>query len=543
MRLLNKTVLTMFACSAIATLPVVVAASDGAEGLAVHKKQLLETRACVGCDLHGVNLNRENLVSVNLEGANLSGARLRLATLAQANLRNCNLQGAEFGGADLAGADLRGAKLQGATFSGAYLVGVMLDKGVDLSQIAAAPVDETTDVSSDKEKVALEGRQNPQSVASPKVVTPVEEEKTGFFDGVKNFFGAGTAEKPTQKVEATVEVAAKDSERQVRDVQETVTAPAVSTSEQAKQPTPKDESGFFDSTVASIKGLFGQKEEKRRQEEPKTVLEKAPVEIVAAPVEAPPASVEVSTVPVVVAPVPVEAKEKNSVENSSQREQHAVASTAPSGGATPVPVQRPAKDEPGFFDRTIAGVKGLFGGGDESSSTVASSGKGDVATPAKVQEEGKVAAEPDQNSSAVSQGPAAHQEGANTAVGAPQKNEIPALVSAPTDVAKNLSRLLDTGHCYNCALQGVDLSGKNLDKADLEGADLSGSKLAGADIREANLKGAVLIGADLRNANLKGADLYKANLSNADLTGANIEGALFDDVQHSGAVGWQMPVR
>lgn len=84
-------------------------------------KQLLETKACPGCDLAGADLTRVDLKDANLEGANLAGAKLYLANLANANLQGANLQGAALGGADLANADLRGANLTGAILEGAYL--------------------------------------------------------------------------------------------------------------------------------------------------------------------------------------------------------------------------------------------------------------------------------------------------------------------------------------------------------------------------------------------------------------------------------------
>ena len=79
----------------------------------------------------------------------------------------------------------------------------------------------------------------------------------------------------------------------------------------------------------------------------------------------------------------------------------------------------------------------------------------------------------------------------------------------------------------------IILSGVNLSGADLEGADLSGVNLEGANLRYANLSGADLRGANLRYANLRGADLRGAdlryaNLSGAYLSGANLEGANLD---------------
>ena len=88
-----------------------------------------------------------------------------------------------------------------------------------------------------------------------------------------------------------------------------------------------------------------------------------------------------------------------------------------------------------------------------------------------------------------------------------------------------------SGADLNCAdlsnsnLSGADLSGADLNCADLSGANLSGASLSGADLISANLSGADLSGANLRYANLSGADLRYADLSGADLRYANLSGA------------------
>jgi uncharacterized protein YjbI with pentapeptide repeats len=67
---------------------------------------------------------------------------------------------------------------------------------------------------------------------------------------------------------------------------------------------------------------------------------------------------------------------------------------------------------------------------------------------------------------------------------------------------------------------GPDLSGKNLNGANLQDANLSG-----ATLREANLSGATLREANLSGASLGGANLYKADLYKAVLGNANLSGA------------------
>jgi len=68
----------------------------------------------------------------------------------------------------------------------------------------------------------------------------------------------------------------------------------------------------------------------------------------------------------------------------------------------------------------------------------------------------------------------------------------------------------------------IDLSGANLQRADLVGCDLSGAKLRQADLRKADLSGVDLTIADLSNANLNGADLRNANIASAHLSNANL---------------------
>jgi Pentapeptide repeats (8 copies) len=80
---------------------------------------------------------------------------------------------------------------------------------------------------------------------------------------------------------------------------------------------------------------------------------------------------------------------------------------------------------------------------------------------------------------------------------------------------------------------GIDLRGAVMEKvhlsslddaeyAHLQCADLTGAELQGADLADANLRGADLQGADLRDANLTGADLKGADVSGANFSGARI---------------------
>ena len=89
-------------------------------------------------------------------------------------------------------------------------------------------------------------------------------------------------------------------------------------------------------------------------------------------------------------------------------------------------------------------------------------------------------------------------------------------------------------------LEGARLEGADLGRARLEGADLTGAGLEGADLGEARLEGADLSwarleGADLGRARLEGADLFWAGLEGADLREARLEGANLSDARLEGA--------
>ncbi|EHA7953708.1 pentapeptide repeat-containing protein [Listeria monocytogenes] len=83
----------------------------------------------------------------------------------------------------------------------------------------------------------------------------------------------------------------------------------------------------------------------------------------------------------------------------------------------------------------------------------------------------------------------------------------------------------------NIDLNGIDLSGSNLERACLKNTNLTGANLSNVNMQSTYLRGvnfeeACLTGADLSNAtlhctNLRGANLIGANLSNADLNWVN----------------------
>ena len=82
-------------------------------------------------------------------------------------------------------------------------------------------------------------------------------------------------------------------------------------------------------------------------------------------------------------------------------------------------------------------------------------------------------------------------------------------------------------------LNGASLSDANLSNAYLNDAFLVNAKLINANLNNANLMGADLRNADLRNADLKNANLENANLRDANLTKANLKGANLEGVKIS----------
>ena len=95
--------------------------------------------------------------------------------------------------------------------------------------------------------------------------------------------------------------------------------------------------------------------------------------------------------------------------------------------------------------------------------------------------------------------------------------------------------LMDESNGIRADLSGVDLEYADLDGADLRDANLSGADLRGADLRSANLWYADLRGADLRDASLGCADLGYADLGGANLGGADLSGADLRDTDLRGA--------
>ena len=111
-----------------------------------------------------------------------------------------------------------------------------------------------------------------------------------------------------------------------------------------------------------------------------------------------------------------------------------------------------------------------------------------------------------------------------------------------------------------CLMDGEDLNGVNLSKADLKStsfkradltnadlsearvvgakfvsAKMSGIRLDGANLQRADFTNAVLDGASLTDADLRQARFYETNLRRANLTGAQLDGADMLRTDFSGA--------
>jgi uncharacterized protein YjbI with pentapeptide repeats len=95
---------------------------------------------CIGCDLHGQDLQRHDL-----HGATYIGTDMQNIDLRDANLQNVKFIGVDLSGGTLDGADLRGSTFTGvdfgsATFRGSRVTGIRLT-GVNLERVQLGDVD------------------------------------------------------------------------------------------------------------------------------------------------------------------------------------------------------------------------------------------------------------------------------------------------------------------------------------------------------------------------------------------------------------------
>jgi uncharacterized protein YjbI with pentapeptide repeats len=78
---------------------------------------------------------------------------------------------------------------------------------------------------------------------------------------------------------------------------------------------------------------------------------------------------------------------------------------------------------------------------------------------------------------------------------------------------------------------GVDLSGLDLQGANMELETLKGTDLSGADLQGVNLSVAIASDANLSGADLQGANLTVTDLNGANLSGANLSGVVWENTQ------------
>ncbi len=105
-------------------MPYTQAGQESVSSVEENVAQLLSTRKCPGCDLHGANLKGAQLENADLKGANLSGADLMNAELSGADLSNADLTNANLEASVLSNANLNGAKLDGARVINAGFISV-----------------------------------------------------------------------------------------------------------------------------------------------------------------------------------------------------------------------------------------------------------------------------------------------------------------------------------------------------------------------------------------------------------------------------------
>ncbi len=95
----------------------------------------------VAAQLDGASLTGANLVGTNFDGAHLNGVRFVGADLARASFIGANVYGANFKKANLKGATLDGVpldstNLDGANFDGALRDGHVIDKCIQIQNVA-----------------------------------------------------------------------------------------------------------------------------------------------------------------------------------------------------------------------------------------------------------------------------------------------------------------------------------------------------------------------------------------------------------------------
>lgn len=80
-------------------------------------QQIKTSKACINCNLAGLDLRSLSLFQAELPGANLKGANLEGARLERTNLEGANLEGANLDDTTLLRANLKNASLKGANLN------------------------------------------------------------------------------------------------------------------------------------------------------------------------------------------------------------------------------------------------------------------------------------------------------------------------------------------------------------------------------------------------------------------------------------------
>lgn len=88
-----------------------------------------------------------------------------------------------------------------------------------------------------------------------------------------------------------------------------------------------------------------------------------------------------------------------------------------------------------------------------------------------------------------------------------------------------------SGSCIDCSLQGRNMSGWNISKANYPGADLTAAKLRGVHAHDANFNNVQAAGADFRlsdftDSSFEGAVLIGASLQGTSFNGSKMEGVI-----------------
>ncbi len=94
---------------------------------------------------------------------------------------------------------------------------------------------------------------------------------------------------------------------------------------------------------------------------------------------------------------------------------------------------------------------------------------------------------------------------------------------------------LESANLQHCHFKGADLSGSNLKGVDLTGSVLTQASLSGSDCSQASLSSANLIATDASECNFDGADFENATLFNADFSDSSFIDADLSKAQAEGA--------